>query len=232
MGFMALRRLALVLCAVATWIPGTAFAEDPAPPAPTEAPPAPAAPAAPAPPPAAPASAAAPDAAAEAAPRKAAKRARKPRHDERTKWSGPVATLPSFRVLPDGRTRIVVRVNGNIDVGEARTDLRAVYLLRGIGTLARENRLPLITSYFRSPVTRVELVQQESGLGLVIELREAALPTFRVEAVPGGAELVVELPRPKETAVQRVGDAAASAEGATTSQRIGGQADTESDAAP
>lgn len=240
---MAIRRLVLLASLTTALLPGAAFAEDSVPtaaptaapaeapaaaPEPAAAPPAPAAPAAQAttasPPAAAPPEQAAP-------PKKATKRARKKR--EPLTWSGPVATFPSFRVLPDGRTRIVVRVNGNIDVGEARTDLRAVYLLKGVGTLARENRLPLITSYFRSPVTRVELVQQESGLGLVIDLREAAAPTFRMEPVPGGMELVVELPKPRETAAQLVGDAAREGAAQTsTSQRIGGQADTEPDSAP
>ncbi len=187
---MALRRLVLLASLAGALLPGAAFADDSAPAAPpAEAPAATPEPVTPPEPAAAPASQVATEAAApkqQAAPKKdTTRRSRKARRQPLT-WSGPVATLPSFRVLPDGRTRIVVRVTGNIDVGEARTDLRAVYLLRGVGTIARENRLPLLTSYFRSPVTRVELVQQDSGVGLVIDLREAAAPTFRVEAVPGG----------------------------------------------
>jgi hypothetical protein len=234
---MALRRLALLASLAGALLPGAAFADDSAPAAPpAEAPAAAPEPITPAEPAAAPAPQVATETAApkqQTAPKKdTTRRSRKARRQPLT-WSGPVATLPSFRVLPDGRTRIVVRVSGNIDVGEARTDLRAVYLLRGVGTIARENRLPLLTSYFRSPVTRVELVQQDSGVGLVIDLREAAAPTFRVEAVPGGMELVVELPKPRETAAQLVGDAARErASEPSTSQRIGGQADTEPDTAP
>ncbi len=107
-----------------------------------------------------------------------------------------MATYPSFRVLPDGRSQVVVRLSGKVDVSEAKGNLRAVYVLPNVGTTERTNRLPLLTSYFRSVVTRVELVQQDTGLGLVIEMREPAVPTYRVDVVPGGVELVVEFPKP------------------------------------
>jgi hypothetical protein len=99
-------------------------------------------------------------------------------------------------MLADGTSRIVVRVNRKIDVEPRVAEGRVTYVLKGAGVPVRTNRLPLLTSFFRTPVARVEVVGADDGALLVVELREPATPTQRVEEVDGGIKLVVDVPPP------------------------------------
>ncbi len=121
----------------------------------------------------------------------------------------PIATYPAFRLLEDGTTRISVEVSRKVAVTEHKAQGRAVYSLAGVAASGNNTLLPLPTGFFRTPVDRVELVEQNGGADLVIELREAVEPTYRVLDTPRGIVIQVDLPRPAGAAAAPSPDAAA-----------------------
>ncbi|MEO7592646.1 MAG: AMIN domain-containing protein, partial [Byssovorax sp.] len=121
----------------------------------------------------------------------------------------PIATLPAFRLLDDGSTRITVEVSRKVAVTEHKAQGRVVYSLAGVAVPGNNTRLPLPTGFFRTPVGRVEMVEQGGGSDLVIELREAVAPTYRVLDTPRGIVIQVDFQRPAGSS------AAPSAEGAS-----------------
>jgi hypothetical protein len=121
----------------------------------------------------------------------------------------PIATYPAFRLLEDGTTRISVEVSRKVTVTEHKAQGRAVYSLAGVAASGNNTLLPLPTGFFRTPVDRVELVEQNGGADLVIELREAVQPTYRVLDTPRGIVIQVDLPRPAGAAAPPSPDAAA-----------------------
>ncbi|WP_437818707.1 hypothetical protein [Sorangium sp. So ce1078] len=159
------------------------------------------APAAPAAPKAAPASAsaAAPKKAAAGAaqaPRQRAPRARKPKpKDAQADITGrPVATFPGFRMLPTGGSRVFVQIHGGkVDVAESKAAGRLVYRMKGAGAI-QTNRFPLVTSFFATPVTQVQLVDQGNDLDMVIDLRAQTDATYRVVETDQGIVLQVDFP--------------------------------------
>src|SRR4051812_29952163 len=116
---------------------------------------------------------------------------------ERTFAPGtPIASYAAFRLLDDGSTRVAVEVTRKVVITERRIEGRIVYRLAGAAVPGNNAHLPLPTGFFATPVQRVSLVEVGNGADLVIELREAATPTFRVLETPRGVVLQVDLPRP------------------------------------
>jgi hypothetical protein len=110
--------------------------------------------------------------------------------------NAPIATLPAFRLLEDGSTRITVEVSRKVAVTEHKAQGRVVYSLAGVAVPGHNTLLPLPTGFFRTPVDRVEMVEQGGGADLVIELREAVAPTYRVLDTPRGIVIQVDFLRP------------------------------------
>lgn len=192
--------LAGCLAAALLAAPGTAPAQQP----PAGAPPAAAAPgatAAPAPKPAAPpapkaAAAPAPrPAAAQPAPKPAAKaRVARKKKAKDAPITGPIATYPGFRMLDGGGSRVLVTLSKKVNVTEHKAQGKLTYRIQGVQVPTRTNRLPLLTTFFATPVSRAELVTRDGDVDLVIELRAAATPQFRVIETDKGAELQVDFP--------------------------------------
>ena len=138
-----------------------------------------------------------------AAPAKAPSRAR--RRQKTTApalaHSTPIATYPSFRLLDDGSTRVTVEVTHKVAVTEHKARGRVVYSLAGAAVPGSNTRLALPTGFFRTPVERIEVVGQTGGADLVIELREALEPTYRVLETPRGSMVLqVDFPRSADAA--------------------------------
>ena len=113
----------------------------------------------------------------------------------------PIATYPSFRLLDDGSTRVTVEITHKVAVTEHKARGRVVYSLAGAVVPGSNTRLALPTGFFRTPVERIEVVGQAGGADLVIELREALEPTYRVIGTPrGSVVLQVDFPRSPDTA--------------------------------
>lgn len=124
----------------------------------------------------------------------AARRAGKPKgRSQAPEAQRPFATFPGFRMLPSGGSRVFVQVHGKVDVAESKAEGRVVYRLKGATAIAT-NRFPLITAFFATPVTRVQLVDQGDDLDMVIELRSRADPTYRVIETEQGIVVQVDFP--------------------------------------
>ena len=70
---------------------------------------------------------------------------------EQGKRVRPVATLPGFRMLDGGVSRVFVEVTGKTTVKEARRRGLLIYRLKGVRVPERVNRLALPTSHFKYP---------------------------------------------------------------------------------
>jgi hypothetical protein len=131
------------------------------------------------------------------APRAAARK--RGRADRALNADGPIASSPSFRMLPGGVTRIFLEVSRKVDVSENKAKGRVVYHLKGAQVPTRTSRLPLLTGFFITPVDRVELTEQGDGVDLAIDLHEALDPRFEVIETPRGMVLHVDFPRGSES---------------------------------
>jgi hypothetical protein len=145
--------------------------------------------------PAATASAAAAHAAAPAKPKGKAKGKARRHSAAAVNTTGPVATFPGFRILENGMSRVYVDLTGSVPVEEHAAQGSLTYVLKGARVLSRNNRNPLITTHFSSPVARARLVPAGGDLELVIDLRGATTPAHRIVADAGGkARLEVDFP--------------------------------------
>lgn len=110
---------------------------------------------------------------------------------------GPVANFPAFRVLPDGSSRIHVAISEKVIVAEHKAEGRIAYRIKGASVPVRTNRLPLVTSFFRTAVARVSLVEvDEEDAELVVELRQPSAVTHKVVETDAGMILQVDVPAP------------------------------------
>ena len=170
-----------------------------------------------------------------ASPSAAAKRAAKPapRRRNRSKPSArtlaantPLASYPAFRLLDDGQSRVAVEVSRKVTITEHKAQGRVVYRLDDVALPGHNAHLALPTGFFRTPVDRVGLVEQGNGVDLVIELREAVQPTYRVLDTPRGIVIQVDFPRP---AGADAPPAAAAAKRTGETKRLEQKATTEDD---
>ncbi|WP_437737001.1 hypothetical protein [Sorangium sp. So ce1335] len=106
----------------------------------------------------------------------------------------PVATFPGFRMLPTGGSRVFVQIHGGkVDVAESKAAGRLVYRMKGAAAI-QTNRFPLVTTFFATPVTQVQLVDQGNDLDMVIDLRAPTEATHRVIETAEGMVLQVDFP--------------------------------------
>jgi hypothetical protein len=124
--------------------------------------------------------------------RRAPRKAKKPRVVK-----GPVANFPSFRVLPDGSSRIHVAISEKVIVAERKAEGRVAYRLKGTSVPVRTNLLPLETSFFKTPVARVSLVEAgDEDVELIVELRQPSSVTYKTVDTDAGMLLQVDVPAP------------------------------------
>jgi hypothetical protein len=128
---------------------------------------------------------------------KPGKRAPQRKAKKRRAVKGPVASFPAFRVLPDGTSRVNVEISQKVIVAERKAEGRVAYRIKGASVPVRTNRLPLETSFFRTPVARVSLVEvDEEDVELVVELRQPSTATYKVVETDAGMTLQVDFPAP------------------------------------
>lgn len=123
---------------------------------------------------------------------------------KRQRWRGPrknrntsyvaIATFPGFRMLEGNASRVFLEVSRKVVITEHKAEGRIAYRMQGVGVPTRTNRLALITTFFRSPVGRVQLVEGDDHLDLVIELRTPSQATHRLVESEGGVVLEVDFP--------------------------------------
>lgn len=129
-------------------------------------------------------------------PAKPAKRVKR-KAKKRKAVKGPVTNYPSFRVLPDGSSRINVAISEKVTVEERKAEGRVAYRLKGASVPITTNLLPLETGFFKTPVARVSLVEVgDEDVELVVEFRQPSAVTYKVVDTDAGVLLQVDVPAP------------------------------------
>lgn len=137
------------------------------------------------------------------APQKKAPRAQKARKKARKakrEINGPVATFPGFRILEDGSTRVHVEISEKVPVSEHKAEGRVAYRIKGAAVPTANNLRALDTQFFDTPVARVQLVEGDEDVDLVIELKQPAQPSHRLVESEGGVVLQIDFPAQKSRA--------------------------------
>lgn len=111
-----------------------------------------------------------------------------------------MATYPGFQMLEGGRSRVFVKLSSRVAIEEHKARGQIVYRLKGVDVPSSTNRLPLITSFFATPVALVQLVPQGDDVDLVIELRQDSDMQHRIEEQRDGVLLMVDFPSPAAVA--------------------------------
>jgi len=129
-----------------------------------------------------------------ASPAKTRHKAKKKKDDKEKPSQGPAASSPGFRLLPDGKTRVTVEISEKVKITEHKAAGRITYRLDTVRVPLPTNRLPLLTTYFPTPVSRIQLVQNKVDTDLVIELRAPSTPSYQIVESPRGIVLQVDFP--------------------------------------
>lgn len=126
----------------------------------------------------------------------------KPKKKKTKEWLGPVANYPGFQMLDGGGSRVLLEIDRHVDVSESKSQGRLVYHMRGVQAPTRTNRLPLLTGFFATPVSRIQVVEDEKGgdVDLVIELRQASESTFHARDTDNGMVIQVDFPKVESVA--------------------------------
>ncbi len=110
--------------------------------------------------------------------------------------SGPIATLPGFEMMPEGGSRFFVQLTQTVPVEEKRAAGTITYVLKGAHVVKHNNENALVTVHFNTPVSRARLVPQGGDLLFIVELRNTAQPTWKLEpAKDNGAVLAIDFPK-------------------------------------
>ncbi len=119
-----------------------------------------------------------------------------PHSAQATKVAGPIATLPGFETLGDGSTRVFVQLTQNVSVEERKAKGTLTYVLKGTHVTIHNNTNPLVTVHFNTPVSQARLRPAGNDLLLVIDLRAATAPAWKMNAAKDGtAILQVDFPK-------------------------------------
>lgn len=113
-----------------------------------------------------------------------------PRADAARRSQARLLTWPGFQARPDGVSRVFVQTSTAVAHTTSSERGRFVLLLQNTGVHLRNNRRPLETRYFNSPVSRIVVEPRGRNLAIVIELRGEATPRVYTEAGQNGFHFV------------------------------------------
>jgi hypothetical protein len=114
---------------------------------------------------------------------------RAPRADAR------LLTWPGFQARPDGASRFFLQTTQPVTHRVSTEGNRVVVILENLGIHLRNNRRPLETRYFNTPVTRAHVARRGRDVALVLEMRSAMTPVVSVQPAEGSYHYVfVEFP--------------------------------------
>ena len=116
-----------------------------------------------------------------------------PRVEELTKKNGFWATWPGFQMTENGGSRLFVQTTGELDY-KLEENARAIRLvLKNTKIFLSNNRNPLVTDYFNTPVSRARLKRVGKNAVLIIDLKvEAAAKVSQSVDADGYHYLFVE----------------------------------------
>ena len=90
-------------------------------------------------------------------------------------------TWPGFQMRADGSSRVFVQSSAQLEPEVKASEGKLLVHLPGARVVADNNRLPLETRFFNTPVTRVSLSLDRSGATLVLDLRASVTPQISSE---------------------------------------------------
>jgi hypothetical protein len=112
------------------------------------------------------------------------------------KHAGPVVNLPGFEQTPDGGSRVFVSLTSTVPVEEHKAQGSVTYVLKGAGVRVWNNSNALVTVHFNTPVSKARLVPHGNDAHLVIEMRAASTPTWKMtEGQDKSAVLQIDFPK-------------------------------------
>lgn len=106
-----------------------------------------------------------------------------------------VATYPGFRIVPGGGSEVLLELSKKTEITEHKAQGRITYRIKAAEAPTPTNRLPLLTAFFPTAVSRVQLVEVDAeDLDLVIDLRTPSEVTHKLVESEGGVVLQVSFP--------------------------------------
>jgi hypothetical protein len=102
----------------------------------------------------------------------------------------PAITWPGFQAMPDGSSRVFVQVTTQVDVSAASVNGKIVVDLGNVAIVGKTNRFPLITKFFNTPVTQVEVKRANKRTTLVLSMRAQVEPRISHEQAKSGFHFV------------------------------------------
>jgi hypothetical protein len=104
-------------------------------------------------------------------------------------------------VFANGSSRIWVKLTSPVVVDVRQAKGAVTFVLRGAKVPSKNDKNPLLTSDFSSPVMSARLVPTKTDAELVVALRENVTPKHRVVKRPDGTVSVqVDFPAPSAAA--------------------------------
>ncbi len=99
-------------------------------------------------------------------------------------------TWPGFQQRPDGASRFFLQTTAPVQVEQRTEEGRFVLLMKNTGLHLRNNRRPLETRYFNTPVSRATVERRGRDLALVLDLRAPVTPMVSQERAGTGFNFV------------------------------------------
>lgn len=99
-------------------------------------------------------------------------------------------TWPGFQQRPDGASRFFLQTTAPVQIEERAEANRFVLVLKDTGLHLRNNRRPLETRYFNTPVRKADIERRGRDLAFVLDLRAQVRPVVSQEAAENGYNFV------------------------------------------
>jgi hypothetical protein len=104
--------------------------------------------------------------------------------------SRPQAKGPEFIVATDGTSHISVQLSQKVEVSTTVHAHTYTYELPNAQVAVPNDRNPLVTTHFSTPVSRIKLVARGKNARLVVELRESTPPQMQLRQLPNGSAIL------------------------------------------
>lgn len=117
-------------------------------------------------------------------------------------------TWPGFQQRPDGASRFFLQTTRPVQVDQRSEEGRFVLILKSTRLHLRNNRRPLETRYFNTPVEAARIERRGRDLAFVMDLRAPVTPVVSQERASSGYNFVfLEFPAgsyvPEELRIER-----------------------------
>jgi hypothetical protein len=98
----------------------------------------------------------------------------------------PQVTWPGFEIIAQGRSRVFVQLTSRVETDVQSGPNQVVLVLKNARIAGRNNRRPLETRFFNTPVARAYLKKRGTDTLLMLELRSNALPVVSSQQASSG----------------------------------------------